>query len=265
MNNLNNFNSHTNIRSTYRASFDPTNDKPSNEYRHSIDTTNGKYLDKIQQEIQQQYEIAKAQQEQQWRDLQSNMYHTSHRQVIHHHNMTSTDEGKCQRYQILSPVTEYPQIKQSLNQINDDTKLQNNANPRNDQRERENSMSRLQRLTDLTPDLIINPCTALSSFRCKQTREPQRIPHELKGETYVLYPWLQPIKQLGEGAYARVIEVKDTRNDSVYAIKKNRNVFTNMMDARRMLREIKLMTHMDHENMFSKYSFLFLQFSNHNR
>lgn len=249
LNNLNNFNSHQNIRSIHRASFDPTNtnhqqhsNTTSNdiEYRHSIDIHQ---LDQIQQEIQQQYEQAKAQQEQQWRELYNNL---DSNQVIHNqnNNMHSDDE----QYQMLSPINEYQRINQNSN---------NNLNHNHNERERGHRIQRQisqQRLTDVSTDLIINPCIALSSFRHKQTT---RIPHKIKGETYALYPWLQPIKQLGQGAYAGVIEVRDDRNDCSYAIKKNRNVFSNMGDARRMLREIKLMRHMNHENMFSEIRLFF--------
>ena len=85
-----------------------------------------------------------------------------------------------------------------------------------------------------------------------QVVEPKRLKYQLpnsKGEKFELYTWLKPTKLLGEGAYAAVCEVVDQRTGKKYAIKKNRDVFSNVADARRILREIKLMTWMDHPHV----------------
>jgi len=84
--------------------------------------------------------------------------------------------------------------------------------------------------------------------------EPKRLKYQLpnsKGEKFELYTWLKPTKLLGEGAYAAVCEVVDERTKKKYAIKKNRDVFSNVADARRILREIKLMIHFDHPHVMS--------------
>lgn len=47
---------------------------------------------------------------------------------------------------------------------------------------------------------------------------------------------------IGEGAYASVCSAIDIRTKRRYAIKKNRNVFVNLGDAKRVLRELKLMS-----------------------
>ncbi len=55
---------------------------------------------------------------------------------------------------------------------------------------------------------------------------------------------------LGTGAYAVVIEAKDTRfNGRHVAIKKNKNVFAEFSDAKRILREIKLLMTFDHDDV----------------
>lgn len=85
-----------------------------------------------------------------------------------------------------------------------------------------------------------------------QVEEPKRLKYQLpnsKGEKFELYTWLKPTKLLGEGAYAAVCEVVDERTKKKYAIKKNRDVFSNVADARRILREIKLMIHLDHPHV----------------
>ena len=73
--------------------------------------------------------------------------------------------------------------------------------------------------------------------------------YQFEGENYELFPWLKPEKLLGHGAYAAVCSVVDSRTKQTYAIKKNRDVFNNVADARRILRELKLMRHMNHENV----------------
>jgi len=83
-------------------------------------------------------------------------------------------------------------------------------------------------------------------------QQPSRLKFQLpnsKGETFELFPWLKPTKLLGEGAYAAVCEVVDNRTKKKYAVKKNRDVFSNVADARRILREIKLMIHFDHPHV----------------
>ncbi len=72
------------------------------------------------------------------------------------------------------------------------------------------------------------------------------------GETFVSFPYLIPQKIIGEGAYACVSSAIDTRTKKKYAIKKNRNAFVNIGDAKRILREIKLMYHFrGHNNLMS--------------
>eukprot|EP01084_Bolivina_argentea_P105759 189398_1 len=72
------------------------------------------------------------------------------------------------------------------------------------------------------------------------------------GETFVSFPYLIPQKIIGEGSYACVSSAIDTRSKKKYAIKKNRNAFVNIGDAKRILREIKLMYHFQgHPNLMS--------------
>jgi len=61
------------------------------------------------------------------------------------------------------------------------------------------------------------------------------------GECFASYSWLVPQRIIGEGAYAAVCSAIDRRTKRRYAIKKNRNVFVNLGDAKRVLRELKLM------------------------
>jgi serine/threonine protein kinase len=88
--------------------------------------------------------------------------------------------------------------------------------------------------------------------RKKHSSKEKKVVFQLKkGEKFELYSYLKPTKMLGEGAYAAVCEVVDQRTKKKYAVKKNRDVFSNISDARRILREIKLMILFDHPHVMS--------------
>ena len=58
-----------------------------------------------------------------------------------------------------------------------------------------------------------------------------------------------PIKPIGKGAYGVVCSAKDSTTGEKVAIKKISNAFDNVTDARRTLREIKLLRRLQHENI----------------
>lgn len=58
-----------------------------------------------------------------------------------------------------------------------------------------------------------------------------------------------PIQPLGRGAYGIVCCATDSETKEEVAIKKIGNAFENRIDAKRTLREIKLVCHMDHDNV----------------
>jgi len=58
-----------------------------------------------------------------------------------------------------------------------------------------------------------------------------------------------PIKPIGKGAYGIVCSAKDEKLNTKVAIKKITNAFENVVDAKRTLREIKLLRHLRHENI----------------
>ena len=61
----------------------------------------------------------------------------------------------------------------------------------------------------------------------------------------------QPIKAIGKGAYGVVCSAKNLQTGEKVAIKKIGNAFDNLTDARRTLREIKLLRHLRHENIIA--------------
>ena len=60
-----------------------------------------------------------------------------------------------------------------------------------------------------------------------------------------------PIKAIGKGAYGVVCSAKDALSGDKVAIKKITNAFDNLTDARRTLREMKLLRHLKHENIIA--------------
>ncbi|EOY04614.1 Mitogen-activated protein kinase 6 [Theobroma cacao] len=58
-----------------------------------------------------------------------------------------------------------------------------------------------------------------------------------------------PIMPIGKGAYGIVCSALNSETNEHVAVKKIANAFDNKIDAKRTLREIKLLRHMDHENV----------------
>ncbi|OAY72201.1 mitogen-activated protein kinase 6 [Ananas comosus] len=82
------------------------------------------------------------------------------------------------------------------------------------------------------------------------------------GGRYVLYniygnlfevpsKYVPPLRPLGRGAYGIVCAAVNSETGKEVAIKKIGNAFDNRIDAKRTLREIKLLRHMDHENVIA--------------
>ncbi|XWS28920.1 hypothetical protein CRYUN_Cryun25bG0113300 [Craigia yunnanensis] len=65
----------------------------------------------------------------------------------------------------------------------------------------------------------------------------------------VSYKYVPPIQPVGRGAYGIVCCATKSETKEEVAIKKIGNAFDNRIDAKRTLREIKLLCHMDHDNI----------------
>ncbi|KAF5442011.1 hypothetical protein F2P56_026739 [Juglans regia] len=63
--------------------------------------------------------------------------------------------------------------------------------------------------------------------------------------------YVPPIRPIGRGAYGIVCAAVNAETREEVAIKKIGNAFDNRIDAKRTLREIKLLRHMDHENVIA--------------
>ena len=78
------------------------------------------------------------------------------------------------------------------------------------------------------------------------------------GAKFTIPKQYELIKSIGQGAYGIVISANDTEKaknaDGEYekvAIKKITRAFEDLIDAKRILREIRLLKHFDHENIIS--------------
>lgn len=63
--------------------------------------------------------------------------------------------------------------------------------------------------------------------------------------------YVPPLRPLGRGAYGLVCSAVNKETNEEVAIKKIGNAFDNTIDAKRTLREIKILRHMDHENIIA--------------
>ncbi|KAG6409300.1 hypothetical protein SASPL_127337 [Salvia splendens] len=63
--------------------------------------------------------------------------------------------------------------------------------------------------------------------------------------------YIPPLRPLGRGAYGLVCSAVNKETKEEVAIKKIGNAFDNRIDAKRTLREIKLLRHLDHENLIA--------------
>jgi len=85
--------------------------------------------------------------------------------------------------------------------------------------------------------------------RVEYKKKQKKVLYDVNGVHFKLYKHYTPTRILGSGAYAIVCEAVNSRTGSYVAIKKNRNVFHDLSDAKRILREIKLLAHFDHEDI----------------
>ncbi|DAZ95560.1 TPA: hypothetical protein N0F65_005876 [Lagenidium giganteum] len=78
---------------------------------------------------------------------------------------------------------------------------------------------------------------------------PQVHTFNANGQVFTLDVRYRLLKSIGTGAYGAVIAVKDSVRDSSVAIKKITNIFDDLVDAKRILREVRLLGHFRHKNI----------------
>jgi mitogen-activated protein kinase 1/3 len=76
--------------------------------------------------------------------------------------------------------------------------------------------------------------------------------HDVDGKyTYHVPTRLEFIRKVGSGAYGTVCSFKDTETGDLYAVKKIQSAFDDLVDAKRILREVKLLRQLKHDNIIS--------------
>ena len=75
----------------------------------------------------------------------------------------------------------------------------------------------------------------------------------VSGTKFVIDERYQYIKQIGLGAYGVVCSCHDTKENRDVAVKKVANAFEDLIDAKRIVREIKLLRYFDHDNIISLF------------
>ncbi|KCV71311.1 CMGC/MAPK protein kinase [Fonticula alba] len=80
---------------------------------------------------------------------------------------------------------------------------------------------------------------------------PVTISVNVGGTNFEVDPKFQIIKAIGQGAYGVVVSAINTQTGKKVAIKKIANAFHHLTDAKRTLREIKLLRYFNHENIIS--------------
>lgn len=97
-----------------------------------------------------------------------------------------------------------------------------------------------------------DPDTALRSPKRKKSKKrdgEKRVTYTVRGEKFRVFEYYEPKRILGQGAYAVVCEATDLRTGNAVAIKKNKKVFHDLIDAKRILRELKLLRHFNHPDI----------------
>ncbi|KAK9081005.1 hypothetical protein Syun_030685 [Stephania yunnanensis] len=90
----------------------------------------------------------------------------------------------------------------------------------------------------------------MADFPAIATHGGRFVQHNIFGNMFEITPkYVPPIMPIGRGAYGIVCSVLNSESNEMVAIKKIANAFDNRMDAKRTLREIKLLRHLDHENV----------------
>ena len=85
----------------------------------------------------------------------------------------------------------------------------------------------------------------------KECTIPGKAAYVLWRSEFLIDEKYQPIKAIGKGAYGVVCSAKNLVTGEKTAIKKIGNAFENLTDARRTLREIKLLRHLKHDNIIA--------------
>ena len=85
----------------------------------------------------------------------------------------------------------------------------------------------------------------------EKSEKPSKRTFTISGVKFEIEDRYEFIKQIGIGSYSIVCSCFDKKESRNVAIKKVTNAFDDKNDARRILREIKLLRFFDHENLIT--------------
>jgi serine/threonine protein kinase len=80
---------------------------------------------------------------------------------------------------------------------------------------------------------------------------PDKKAYKVRGSTFEVDNKYDVVKAIGYGAYGLVCSAKDTEKSRNVAIKKIPKIFDDLVDGKRILREIKLLQYLNHENVLN--------------
>ncbi|GJX77214.1 mitogen-activated protein kinase homolog NTF4-like protein [Tanacetum coccineum] len=105
--------------------------------------------------------------------------------------------------------------------------------------------------TDMSDTLPLQPpLTIADTIPASLSHDGRFIVYNISGNIFqVTTKYKPPIMHIGQGAYGIVCSALNSETNEHVAIKKIAYAFDNKIDAKRTLREIKLLRHMDHENV----------------
>ena len=103
----------------------------------------------------------------------------------------------------------------------------------------------------LAPDCALARWQAMAVQQEQQmaAQQPQYNHFLVCGNQFCVDAKYTPLKPLGKGAYGVVCSARDVRSGECMAIKKISSAFANTVDAKRTLREIRLLKRMRHDNV----------------
>ena len=79
-----------------------------------------------------------------------------------------------------------------------------------------------------------------------KAQNPDKSVFDLAGTTFIIDKKYSVVKKLGHGAYGVVCSCKDNEKNTLVAMKKIPNAFEDLIDAKRIVREIRLLHFLNH-------------------
>ncbi len=112
-------------------------------------------------------------------------------------------------------------------------------------------ISKLQPVNQYAASSNAKPSSASRGGSSSSSAADEKTTFAVSGTQFYVTKNYKLIKNIGQGAYGVVISALDENTGQKVAIKKVAQAFEDLVDAKRILREIALLQHFDHENIVS--------------